>query len=115
MNTRYRVGDAGPASRARRATTSSAVPIILLGLAGYVLWNQRDRLNQLIESFTADRDDSKGVSDTAEQVPDDYDWNRPSVANSTAMAGPVNGAGEPRGLDGGSMGTDLGTQGEGAL
>jgi hypothetical protein len=115
MKTRYRVESTGLAAKAKRASTGKAMPLALIGLAGYVLWNQRDRLNQLVQSLTAGTNGGAAeTSPPAEQVPDDYDWNRPSVANSTAMAGPMNGAGDPRGLDGGSMGTDLGTQGEGA-
>jgi hypothetical protein len=114
MGTRYRVEDSVAPLKARRMT-SKALPLALVGLAGYALWNQRDRLGGLMQSLAAKPDGDTGASKAGEQVPDDYDWNRPSVANSTAMAGPVNGAGEARGLDGGSMGTDLGTQGEGAL
>ena len=109
MKTRYRVDDQVPVMKARRAA-SKAAPLALLGLFGYALWTQRERLNGVLQSLTA-----KADAPAAETIPDEYDWNRPSVANSTAMAGPVNGAGEPHGLDGGSMGTELGTQGEGAL
>ena len=110
MSSVYRVGGAMPRPKGVVAKTT---PIALIGVIGYVLWNQRERLNDFFQSLAAKPAGDAGA--TTEQVPADYDWNRPSVANSTAMAGPVNGAGETRGIDGGSMGTDLGTQGEGAL
>jgi hypothetical protein len=90
------------------------LPIVLVGLAGYVVWRQRDALGDLLQSLTADAGSAGAASTEPEQVPDDYDWNRPSVFNSTAMAGPKEGAGATVGYPGGTMGTDPGTQGEGA-
>ena len=92
------------------------LPLALLGLAGIALWKNRNRLSELAQQFKGKLDERMGGSAAprAETVPDDYDYTRPSVFNSTAAAGPLDGAGEPRGTDGGSMGTDYGTQGLGA-
>ncbi|WP_419815475.1 hypothetical protein [Glacieibacterium sp.] len=99
----YREGDA---NRKR----GGLLPGVLVGVAGYVLWRQRDALGEWLQSFAGDASPDAA----SEQVPDDYDWNRPSVFNSTAMAGPKEGAGATVGYPGGTMGTDPGTQGEGA-
>lgn len=110
--TRYRVEDNTPAGMAKRKA-KSALPVALLGLGAYALWQKRDEVGGWIEQLKSKLDGLTGGQAPAEVIPDDYDYNRPSVFNSTAMAGPQ-GATSGTGIDGGTMGTDLGTQGEGA-
>lgn len=114
--TRYRVEPLGNMKRAAKGLS-----LALLGIAGLALWQNRERLGSLVQDL-ADRFGANGGGNGAsramkpEVIPEDYDYNRPSVFNSTAMAGPRGDAvGAASGLDGGSMGTDLGTQGEGAI
>ena len=123
MNTRYRVEDNVPAGKMRRAARKT-VPLGLLGLAAYALWQKRDAITEFAQKLktqakaggagTGGTFSTASAAATPEQVPADYDWNRPSVFNSTAMAGPEEGAGATVGYPGGTLGTDPGTQGEGA-
>lgn len=116
--TRYRVEDNTPTGMAKRKA-GAVLPVALLGLGAYALWQKRDQvggwLQQLRDKLDGLAGGSTGQTALTETIPDDYDPNRPSVFNSTAMAGPRDGAaGATSGIDGGTMGTDLGTQGEGA-
>lgn len=112
--TRYRVEDNTPAGMAKRKA-KSALPIALLGLGAYALWQKRDEVGGWVEQLKSKLGGANGSrSASTETIPDDYDYNRPSVFNSTAMAGPQ-GATSGNGIDGGTMGTDLGTQGQGAI
>ena len=92
------------------------LPLALLGLAGIALWKNRDRLGDLAQQLKGKFDEriGSGTSSRTETIPDDYNYGRPSVFSSTAMAGPTDDIGESRGIEGGSMGTDYGTQGFGA-
>ena len=121
--TRYRVEDNTPAGMAKRKA-KAALPVALLGLGAYAAWQKRDQLGDWLQQLKSkaggQQGQSTGRNDSgsgcADATPSDYDPSRPSVFNSTAMAGPRDGtAGATSGLDGGTMGTDLGTQGEGAL
>lgn len=115
--TRYRTATNSSAATAGRKVRS-ALPIALLGLSAYALWQKRDQVGGWVEQLKSKLGtaSSGGQPTPAEVIPDDYDYNRPSVFNSTAMAGPRgDAAGAAAGIDGGSMGTDLGTHGEGAL
>lgn len=116
--TRYRVEENTPAGMAKRSA-GKALPLALIGLAGYFAWQKRDQLGglaqQLKDKFAGAQNGEPGGNGGTETIPDDYDYSRPSVFNSTAMAGPQGGAAGTTGLAGGTMGTDLGTQGEGAL
>lgn len=113
--TRYRVENNTPAGMAKRKA-KAALPVALLGLGAYALWQKRDEVGGWIEQLKSKLGGLNGGGEAAptETIPDDYDYSRPSVFNSTAMAGPQ-GATAGNGIDGGSMGTDLGTQGEGAV
>lgn len=110
FNNRYRATSQLPT----KGGMAKGLPLALLGIAGLALWQNRDKLGGVVQDLKARFGANGGSKILPEVVPADYDYNRPSVFNSTAMAGPIDGAGEPHGLDGGTMGTDLGTQGEGA-
>ncbi|TRW17003.1 hypothetical protein [Glacieibacterium frigidum] len=112
--TRYRVEDNTPAAMARRKA-KAVLPVALLGLGVYALWQKRDEVGGWIEQLKSKLDGlNGGQAAPVEVIPDDYDYSRPSVFNSTAMAGPQ-GTTAGSAIDGGTMGTDLGTQGEGAV
>ena len=92
---------------------AKGLPLALLGIAGLALWQNRDKLGGVLQDLKTRFGANGGSKVLPEVIPADYDYKRHSVFNSTAMAGPDDGAGGLYGSDGGTMATDLGSYGEG--
>ena len=109
INDRYRATSQRPS----KGGMAKGLPLALLGIAGLALWQNRDKLGGVFQDLKTRLGANDGSKVLPEVVPADYDYGRPSVFNSTAMAGPDDGLDGSYGFEANPMGSDLGTRGEG--